>query len=188
MALRTGHGTGAGVPRIEVLPADELPAGVPDDARNELPSDRGESGRFAPGNSLARVGGRSRAGKTRLADRMGLRDLPENSLFRQYKAAAVSFRRAQCNELARTVGGGVCGPGPSSLVASAALQLAWSRFLGDLAAETLDPELALKASRLAEASRQSLLAAHELCAKEASARPRPRVDPLAKWMTQGGSK
>jgi hypothetical protein len=28
MALRTGHGKGAGAPRIEVLPVDELPAGV----------------------------------------------------------------------------------------------------------------------------------------------------------------
>ncbi len=51
MALRSGHGTGAGVPRVEVLPADELPAGVPDDARPESPSDRGVAGRFAPGNS-----------------------------------------------------------------------------------------------------------------------------------------
>jgi hypothetical protein len=28
MTLRNSHGTGAGVPRVEVLPADELPAGV----------------------------------------------------------------------------------------------------------------------------------------------------------------
>lgn len=28
MALRAGHGAGAGVPRIEVLPADEIPVGV----------------------------------------------------------------------------------------------------------------------------------------------------------------
>jgi hypothetical protein len=81
------------------------------------------------------------------------------------------------------VGGGVCGPAPSSLVASAALQLAWSRYLSDRAATDGDPELALKASRLAEASRQSLLAAHELAAKEALARAKTRgpVDPLAKW-------
>jgi hypothetical protein len=30
MALRSGHGNGAGVPRVEVVPADELPGvGVP---------------------------------------------------------------------------------------------------------------------------------------------------------------
>ena len=84
--------------------------------------------------------------------------------------------------VAKTVGGGVCGPAPSSLVASAALQLAWSRYLGDVAAETGDPDMALKASRLAEASRQSLLAAHELCAKEALARPNAKRDPLAAFM------
>lgn len=170
MSLRKGHGAGAGVPRIEVLPADELPVGVPGDAGEERPTDRGAGGRFAPGNGLARRGGQARAGKTKLADRMSLTPLSGGAAFRPYKRAAVSFRRAQCAELARTVGGGICGPAPSSLVASAALQLAWSRYVSDRAAESGDPDLALKASRLAEASRQSLLAAHELCAKEAIAR------------------
>jgi hypothetical protein len=170
MTLRRGHGTGAGVPRVEVLPADELPAGVPGDAGAESPGDRGEAGRFAPGNALSRLGGVARRGKTRLAERLGLKSLGDDAAFRPYKAAASSFRRAQCTELARTVGGGTCGPAPSSLVASAALQLAWSRYLSDLAAVDGDADLALKASRLAEASRQSLLAAHELCAREAQSR------------------
>ena len=182
MAYRKGHGTGTGVPRIEVLPADELPGGVPEGARHESPRDRGEAGRFARGNVVAREGGRARAGKTRLADRLGLRTLPEGSAFGPYKAAAVSFRRAHCTELARAIGGGVCGPAPSSLVASAALQLAWSRYLSDVAAETGDADMALRSSRLADASRQSLLAAHELCAREAQSRPRGPVDPLAAWM------
>ena len=51
MALRNGHGTGAGVPRIEVLPADELPPASP---ANTDRSDRGPDGRFLPGNGLAR--------------------------------------------------------------------------------------------------------------------------------------
>lgn len=180
MTLRKGHGVGAGVPRIEVLPADELPAGVPAPARPESPSDRGEAGRFAPGNKLAAQGGKARAGKTRLASRLGLAHLSDDAAFRPYRAAAASFRRAQCTELARTVGNGVCGPAPSSLIASAALQLAWSRYLSDLAATTGDAEGALRASRLAEASRQSLLAAHELAAREALARrAASSVDPLA---------
>jgi hypothetical protein len=62
------------------------------------------------------------------------------------------------------------------MVASAALQLAWSRYLSDQAATTGDAELAVTASRLADASRNNLLAAHELCAKEAAARPRAPVD------------
>lgn len=171
MTMRTGHGNGAGVPRVEVLPVDELPAGVPAEARVESPRDRGEAGRFAPGNALARAGGHARKGKTRLADRLGLRALAVGADFGPYKASAVSFRRAQCAELARNVGGGVCGPAPSSFVASAALQLAWSRYFSDKAAETGDPDLALHASRLSNDSRQNLLAAHELCALEAKARP-----------------
>lgn len=173
MVLRAGHGTGAGVPRVEVLPADELPDGVPADARAERPSDRGEAGRFAPGNALARAGGRAKRGKSRLTARLGLSTLAEGDAFRPYRAAAATFRRVQCAELSRTVGGGVCGPGPSSVVASAALALAWSRFLSDQAAATGDPELAMRSARLGETSRQHLLAAHELCAREAAGRPVP---------------
>jgi hypothetical protein len=173
MTLRAAHGAARAFGHVlvpEVLPADELPAGVPDHARPESPADRGEAGRFARGNGTAALGGKARAGKTRLADRMGLRHLADDAAFAPYKRAAAAFRTAQCAELARTVGGGRCGPAPSSLVASAALQLAWSRYLSDVAAETGDADGAIKASRLAEASRSSLLAAHELCAREASAR------------------
>jgi hypothetical protein len=179
MSLRKGHGTGAGQPRIEVLPPDELPAGVPENADQVSRAAALERGPFAPGNRRSVLGGRARRGKTRLAERMGLRALPEGSAFRAYKVAAASFRRAQCAELARTVGGGVCGPGPSSMIASAALQLAWSRYLADAAAEHQEPDLALAASRLADASRQNLLAAHELCAKEAAARKETRAQDLA---------
>ncbi len=185
MAIRSGHGAGAGTPRIEVLPPDELPDGVPAEARQASPTDRGKAGRFARGNSLARAGGKALAGKSRLSSRLGLTTLPDDAAFRQYKAAASSFRRTQCAELARTVGGGVCGPGPSSVVASAALALAWSRYFSDLAASTGDPELAMRSARLGETSRQHLLAAHELCAREAQARPKGPVDPLAAWRLPG---
>jgi hypothetical protein len=178
MALRTGHGNGAGVPRIEVLPADELPDGVPVDARAAGPSDRVEGGRFARGNALARQGGRAKRGTSRLTSRLGLSTPPDGDAFAPYRRAAATFRRVQCAELSRTVGGGACGPGPSSVVASAALALAWSRYLSDQAAATGDPELAMRSARLGETSRQHLLAAHELCAREAEARP-PAVDPHA---------
>jgi hypothetical protein len=116
-----------------------------------------------------------------------LKTIPGGSEFRPYKAAAVSFRRAQCVSLAASVGGGFCGPAPSSMVASAALQLAWSRYFSDQAADGGDSELALTASRLADASRQNLLAAHELCAREAMARPKPKHDPLAAF-TEGDTR
>lgn len=174
MSLRTGHGTGAGQPRIEVLPADELPAGVPAPLAAPLAErshERRSDGTFAPGSRTAQsAGGRASRGRTRLADRLCLAAVPDDAVFRRYRAAAASFRRVQCAELARTVGGGVCGPGPSSIVASSALALAWSRYLSDLAATTGDPELAIRAARLGETARQHLLAAHELCAREAQAR------------------
>jgi hypothetical protein len=172
VTLRTGHGTGAGVPRIEVLPADELPRGV--HAPEHVPStdERRPDGRWTPGASTAqREGGRARRSATRLARRLGLAELADDAAFAPYRRAAVDFRRAHCRTLAATVGGGVCGPGPSSIVASAAWQLAASRFLFDQGSAAGD---AFKqASQLANDSRQNLLAAHELCAREASARPRP---------------
>jgi hypothetical protein len=85
-----------------------------------------------------------------VADRLGLRGVPDGATLPPYKAAPVSFRRAQCASLAASVGGGYCGPAPSSVVASAALQLAWSRHFSDLAAVGGNPDLALTASRLAE--------------------------------------
>jgi hypothetical protein len=183
MALRSAHGSGAdALSRVETLPADELPRGLPDDARSEHPNDRGEGGRFADGNSLARHGGRAKRGKSRLTARLGLANLPDDSTFAPYRRAAATFRRVQCSELARTVGGGVCGPGPSSIVASAALALAWSRWTSDEAARIGEPDLAVKALRMADTSRQMLLTAHELCAREAQSRPRPLADPLARWM------
>lgn len=169
MTLRAGHGAGAGVPRIEVRPVDELPAGVPDPKRLRPPAvERDELGRLADSASAAELGalgGRTRAGKARLAVRLSLGETFADPRFEPFAKAARAFRRMQVAHLARDVGGGYCGPAPSSLVASAALELAGSRFafevLGDLAL----------GSRLAGASRQNLLAAHELCAREAQSRP-----------------
>lgn len=183
MTLRAGHGNGAGVPRIEVMPADELPIGVQDSSVVPPGRERRNDGTFAPGSRTAQsAGGRATAGKTKLSARLGLSALANTSEFAPYRRSAAVFRRTQCAELARSVGGGVCGPAPSSLVASASLQLAWSRFLSDRAATEGDASLALTASRFANDSRQNLLAAHELCAREALSRkatnPRP-FDPLA---------
>jgi hypothetical protein len=140
------------------------------------------------GAPRSRAGGRATSGKSRLASRLGLRHVPDDAAFAPYKRAASSFRRAQCGSLASAVGGGYCGPAPSSMVASAALQLAWSRYFSDVAAGGGDPELALTASRLADASRQNLLAAHELCAREAKARPGPsRLDQVVAEMTAEGA-
>lgn len=171
MAERKGHGTGAGQPRIEVMPADELPLGLPATLPVEAQGDRGQGGRFAKGNAgLSAAGGRARRNKVKLAAKLTLGTVPEGSAFEPYERAARAFRRRHCSMLAATVGGGVCGTGPSSMVASASLQLAWSRFFSDKAALTGDTDDIAQASRLMDASRQNLLAAHELCAKEALSR------------------
>ena len=171
MALRTGHGNGAGSPRIEVMPADELPKGVQAPALVESTSERSKGGRFAKGaRTVQSAGGNARRGKTRLASKLGLSTVAANPTFEPYKKAAEDFKRCQVTALARGVGGGHCGPAPSSIIASAALQLAASRWAFD----TGQPELG---SKLANDSRQNLLAAHELAAREAQARP--KADPLA---------
>lgn len=82
--------------------------------------------------------------------------------------------------LARSVGGGQCGAGPASVVTTAALQLAASRYCFDQASTTGDPDLFLKASKLGDASRNNLLSASDLCAAEASSRPKSAAD--APWL------
>lgn len=174
MSLRKAHGAGAGaLVRVETTPADELPLGVQAPAQVSAGGERRADGTFAPGaRTVQSAGGRATRGKSRLAARLGLSSLPDDSAVRPYMASAATFRRVQCAELARTVGGGVCGPAPSSMVASAALALAWSRYLSDVAAATGDPDLAQRAIRMGDSSRQMLLTAHELAAKEAQSRSR----------------
>ena len=182
MALRTGHGTGAGAPRIEVLPVDELPRGVQGEPLAEHRSERDEGGRFRPGARTAQsAGGSASRDKTRLARRLALGDTLADRRFEPFLKAARAFRAHHVTDLARNVGGGQCGAAPASIVASAALQLAASRFafevLGDLAL----------GSRLADASRQNLLAAHELCAREAANRPRAPTLSFLDSLQQKGS-
>lgn len=181
MALRSGHGAGAGVPRVEVLPADELPQGTQAPALAERTGERDAGGRWQPGARTAQsAGGAATRGMTRLARRLRLGETFADPRFEPYAKAARAFRREQCRQLAQSVGGGVCGVAPSSIVATAALQLAASRFalevLGDLQL----------GSRLGNDSRQNLLAAHELCAREAAARPK-RAEALP-WLTQTTSE
>lgn len=179
MTLRTGHGAGAGQPRIEVLPVDELPVGVQAPEQAESTGERQAGGRFAPGARTAQsAGGLAHRSQTRLARRLALGDTFADPRFEPYARAARAFRRAQVTRLARDVGGGQCGPAPASIVASAALQLAGSRFAFEVLA---DMQLG---SRLADASRQNLLAAHELCAREAAARVEHEGDDLAKQQRQ----
>ena len=139
MTLRTGHGKGAGEPRIEVLPADELPNGVQAFEHAPSKSERDEHGKLMPGSSTIQSrGGKARRAATRLARTLGLSELSDSAAFGPYKRAGAAFRRFHVAALARSVGGGHCGPGPSSIVATAAWQLGVSRYLFDRAAESGD--------------------------------------------------
>lgn len=122
MALRTGHGNGAGAPRIEVLPADELPEGVQGEALAPHRPERDGKGRFRPGARTAQsAGGAPARDLTRLARRLTLGSTLADPRFEPFAKAAAPFRKQHVTTLARNVGGGFCGTGPSSMVASYSL-------------------------------------------------------------------
>jgi hypothetical protein len=176
MPLRSGHGAGAGRPHVEVCPVDELPAPIPAPARpggdREATPERGDGGRFAAGpgtRALSVAANRAKARRVRLVDSLGLSEIASASTFAPYRRAAEEFVTAHLAELARTAGGTV-GTGPSTLVASAALQLAASRWAFDRGAQESDASLLKLGSALANDSRQNLIAAIELAMRAAQVR------------------
>jgi hypothetical protein len=141
---------------------------------------RGPGHRFTAGDGAAKragaAGGHAKAGRVSLVASLGLAGAAlQAEAFAPYRKKAASFRAAHCRELA-ALAGGACGSGPSSMVASAALQLGMSRFLFDLAMGDGAPgskahlELVKTASKLADSSRQNLLAAYELAIREGKSR------------------
>lgn len=156
--------------RPQVARIDELPQGRAAEYRLGEPAVKRDAlGRPADAESarlMGSHGGARSKGSTRLGSRLSLGEGFADPRFEPYARAARHFRKAQVARLAQLVGGGTCGPAPSSLVASASLQLAGSRF----AAEVLG-DLSL-ASKLANDSRSNLIAAHEICALETKASPK----------------
>lgn len=169
--IRKGHGAGKGRPHVEQPPADELPAPIPAPAR---PAPRRQaSGKFVPGagtTALARAGGLARAQSVQLGRLLGLAKLDASHSYAPYSRLARDLRDQHLADLAEHVGGGRVGAGVASIVSSAALQLAASRFLADKGALECDPGLLMQSSKLASESKQLLLAAHSLAALEAQAR------------------
>ena len=187
MTLRTGHGRGAGAPRIEVLPPDELPPPVPAVASETVTlafrSD-GKIGDKATAAELGRRGGQQTARRVRLIDSLGLKKIQDDATFKPYRDAAEEFVSHHRVSLAKQAGGEL-GPAPSTMVASAGLQLAASRWAFDRGAAENDASLIKLGSALANDSRQNLLAAYELAVREAQARPKQKHDPLALHMAEG---
>lgn len=87
-----------------------------------------------------------------------------------YLDLATEFLYAHVAELALHVGGGQVGVAAAGAASTAALQMAASRMLFDLGFREQDPQALKDAARLADSSRQNLLAAHELAARDAQAR------------------
>lgn len=148
MGWRKSHGTygkgvGGGMPVIEVKPVDELAKPIP--------------GRLKTGGAT----------KVKLSRSLTLK-VPKHEWV-EYLDQAEKFRRHQCRQLAMQ-SGGRCGAAPSSMVASAALQLAMSRFMFDRGCAQDDMAMVKMASGLANDSRQNLLAAYELALRECQAR------------------
>lgn len=166
--------------RPQVPRSDELAAGVPAPGRDSDPERaaklaaiaRGPDGKLAGSASAAAMGslgGKAKAKRDRLLREtprlvrvLGLHGVADTA-FAAYLPDAEEFALAECGRLARDVGGGVIGYGPSSMVQSAALQLAGSRFSFDRGDLTTG-------SRLANESRANLMSARDECAREAEAR------------------
>ncbi len=178
MGLRKRHGAskalyGALVPDLEKCPIDELPDGIPDDpARNHDP----QTGRFLPGNALARAGGLAKGEYRAQAARLGLAELPASSALAPYRNAARDWRDATAVDMARTVGGGTLGPMVHALLEHAAHSLLWARYVEDRALATDDSKLALEAAKHADNHSEFARHAWEYAAKDASRREEDPAD------------
>jgi hypothetical protein len=150
-------------------------------AEDARPLHRRHDGKIADSDTaraMGKRGGEAKARRVRLVDSLGLSTIAEGSTFAPYRTAAEEFVKAHLSSLATQAGGDV-GTGPSTMVASAGLQLAASRWAFDQAALSGDPALMKLGSALANDSRQNLLAAYELATREAQAKPRRPGDPVA---------
>lgn len=175
MTLRRAHGTGAdALLRSERRPLDEIPCTNANDTATGLALARVRGRPFVRGNRAA--AGR----KPALASAAGIPLDATDPAYRRALGWARRYRRRRVHELTVQHGGelstAVCG-----MITSSALDMAASRYLSALAAKVGDPALMVTASRLAQASRQMELTALDIAQREAVARPKQPVDPLAGW-------
>lgn len=187
--VRTGHGAGEGQPHVE-NPQKDLPKPVAAPVAAPTPSLAfRQDGKIADSETarfLGRLGGLKKARNLRLVDSLGVAKLAEDSAFIPYRNGAEQFVEHHSAELAKVAGGSVSS-GPSSMIASAALQLACSRFAFDKFAETGDASWMTLGSKLANDSRQNLLAAYSHAVLEAEGRAKTEgEDPFL--VTDGSAK
>lgn len=152
--VRTGHGPNKGKPMIEISPPDELsdPVGPPKVKRGK-PFQKGNKAAAGRRPKLTALGGKR-------ADEI------EDPEYRQCLRDAERYRQKRAREIRNSHG--YLSSGAASILGSAALQLAMSRYWGMRAAT--DHKIAALASRFATEARQNELAAWELAAREAKAK------------------
>lgn len=177
--IRTAHGDGAHLLEVIEVPVldERRPLNAGDTAQGlTLAAGRGKP--FTKGNRAAQNR------KPALA-LLGVPLETTDPTYRSNLRKANSYRQRRTRELAVQYGG-YLGAGPSAMLASAALALAASRTMYALAGEALSAgerktatELFASASRLADSSRQQELTASALAEREAAARPKVWLDPLA---------
>lgn len=167
--LRPSHGKARASGRVLVVegtPVDELPAGT---VAPPLPRpEPGHRARLLAGKPTAED--QRRAGMARAEQRRAVRSLERLGLPPGSGGALAPFLKeaerwaiAECQRLAKHVGGGQCPPNVAALIRSAALAMAG-------AAERYAAGDALTGARLTAEQRANTLAAHELAAREAKAR------------------
>lgn len=171
--IRAGRrGATAGLPHVEI-PVDGMPKPVAASAAAPTAPLVFREGHkiadTATAKIMGRAGGLKKARNLRLVDSLGLTAIVSGSAFASYRTGAEHFVKHHLAELA-AVAGGVVGSGPSTMVASAALQLAGSRFAFDKFAETSEGAWLKLGSSLANDSRQNLLAAYSHAVLEAQGR------------------
>ena len=170
MALRKGHGNGAGTPRIEVLPPDEQPAAQAAGA-DPLETGRDSAKRVrttAAAQALARLPRRSRFLPKKLAC---------DPRFEQHNARRLEWQRKRMAEL--QAAHGFVSHGVGAMLNAAAWLYAGGEFAAELAAGAGDMDGFKSAATLTSTARQHELAAWELAAREAQARPKARNPVLA---------
>ena len=159
-------------------PDDPMP-GVVAETQADAGQERRPDGTLVKGaRTVPSMGGKATKNTTKLSHRITLDKLPE-----VWAKRARALRRAACAELARDVGGGVCGVVGSSMVKFAAEAMA----LAEHALEQGDYE---QHRKLAESARMHLVYAREHCGKVAAARAKDggAVPPaLAAFLEDGRS-
>lgn len=188
MALRAAHGKArklGAVVMVETLPADELPSAMGSDP---AVADRDASGRFVPGNRIARTA-RHRAGAQGELARLEATADPAWRTADRWSRSWAAHRRGELTKLH----GGELSSEVCALVEDARQAMRDARWCASKAASLAerDPEQAAslrsEARQLRIEARGHRLAAWEIAAKEADARNKLNPQQTgARWLRPAG--